>query len=244
MQVSVYINPNFVSNGTSNGKIMFKIENLGYFGVFINGQTGKIEKQAYEWKKFHWRNVIGNCVNYSIFFNNIASLRAGWKNLSINHQEKIFLASMKACEAFKYFIKKYDSQINDFSLHTPYHSKEIVTIVNDYVWYYIKFISALHNGDNFDIDQKFEKGVFPAENTVPDEPVKENVTETAVSTRKSVTMFKMMNASNFSNLFEGNIYPITKAKDGYYTVKDNNGNEYTVRASRGKEINVFTDCPA
>lgn len=247
MKIGIYVNPNFISNGNAHGKVMFKIENLGYFGVFINGQSGKIEKQAYEWKKFHWRNVIGNCVNYSIFFNNFTSLRAGWKNLSVNHQEKIFHTSMKACEAFRYFIKKYDSQINDFSLNTPYNSKEIITIINDYVWYYIKFITALHNGDNFDIDPKFESGVFPAENVIPNN--KETIAEekTVTNTRKSIAMFKLINANNLENLFEGNFYPIVNTNNclnGYITIKDNQGNEYTVRANRGKAIQVYTDCPA
>lgn len=243
MKIMVYTNPSFIRNG-EHGKIMFRIENLGYFGVFINGQTGKIEKQAYEWKNFHWKNITGNCVNYQVFCRSHSGLKAIWSKLSINHKEKIFLASMKANEAFKYFIKKYDSQINDFASNNNLTSLQVVEYINDYVWNYIKFVSTLHEGHDFNIDPKYEKGVFPVENTVPDEPVKENITETAVNTRKSVAMFKMMNASNFSNLFEGNIYPITKAKDGYYTVKDNNGNEYTVRANRGKEIKVYIDCPA
>ena len=90
------------------------------------------------------------------------------------------------------------------------------------------------------LTKKFEKGVFPY---IDEANTKINIEELIENknNRKSIAMFKLINANNLENLFEGNFYPIVNAKDGYYTIKDDNGNNCTIRANRGKEIQVFTE---
>ena len=61
------------------------------------------------------------------------------------------------------------------------------------------------------------------------------------SIRKSITMFKMQDASNFQNLFNGNFYPIIEEKDNYIIIKDENGNNVTIRKNRGIKVNVYTE---
>ncbi|MBR4317093.1 MAG: hypothetical protein IKP65_09090 [Alphaproteobacteria bacterium] len=254
MKINLYVNPNFIRGGVCHGKVMFSIENLGWFGCFINGQTGKIEKQAYEWGKFKWKNIQGDSYNGVLPYRSLKILKSVWNILTDAQREKIFHASIKASEALKYFIKKYNTQINSFA-NAPYtNPRETIGVINEYVWYYIRFISALHSGSDFNIDPKFENGVFPAENVVfkdETEQIKETVTETPIAyqieARKSKNMFKITNANNLENLFEGNFYPIVNTKNccnGYITVKDDEGNECTIRTNRGKEIQVYTDCPA
>lgn len=61
--------------------------------------------------------------------------------------------------------------------------------------------------------------------------------------RKTIKMLKIINASNFSHLFDGNFYPIIKHENGYYTIKDDEGNKCLVRENRGKEIEIFIEKP-
>ena len=236
MEIKFYVNPDFVRGTVSNGKIMFKVENLGYFGTFVNGQNGNIEKQAYEYNGFRWNNISGNA--HSKIYCTFSELKSMWNSLTPAQQEKVSIATTKAIESFRYFVKKYNNQIATYP-----NPRNIVNEINDYVWYFTKFVNALRNNQNPDIDPKYESGLI-ANNSNTAEVKANTEVKLETKTRKSIAMFKLLNASNFSNLFENNIYPIVKSKDGYYTIKDNNGNEYTVRASRGKEIKVYTDCPA
>ena len=232
MKVGFYVSPNFMRNGYFHSKIMFYAENLGYFGVFVNGRNGNIEKQAYEFQKMKHSNLIGDnkCLGYYTRFEGIKN---SWGNFTSEAKERIIKASQKANEALKFFIKKYNNQINSFAGDvTP---REVIDILETYVGYFTGFIDGLQKGYDVNIDLKFESGIFS---------FAENVNETKSDTRKSVNMFKVINAGNLENLFEGNFYPIVNIKDGYVTIKDDNGNNCTIRASRGKEIQVFTECPA
>lgn len=240
MKIKLYVNPIFIRNQNVHSKIMFQIEGIGWFGVFVNGQTGKTEKQAFEINNFNWSNVVGNDRRATMVYD-MENLKQIWKVMLSPQQERLFKASLKVGEAFKYFVKKYNNQFTSIPNH-----QIIADYINSYTDYIIKFVTALHDGIDMNIDHRFESGILPLTgiNTAEIKADTNVTTEVKENVRKSVAMFKLVNASNFSNLFENNIYPIVKSKNGYYTIKDNNGNEYTVRADRGKEINVYTDCPA
>lgn len=250
MKLEFYVTPNFIRNGYSHSKIMFCVENLGYFGVFINGRNNNIEKQAYEINKMKHSNLIGDDRNAS-YYTKFSILKKQWNYFSEESKERIVKASKKAHEALKYFIKKYNNQINSYAGDvTP---REMINILDEYVCHFMGVIDCLKNGYDFEIVPKFENGIFSAQESINslkndwegnqktnDYCINSNE---SINTRKSINMFKIINAGNFANLFEGNFYPIINIKNGYVTIKDDNGNDCIVRADRGKEIQVFTDCP-
>ena len=151
MKIEFYVTPNFIRNGYSHSKIMFYVENIGYFGVFINGKSGNIEKQAYEIIKMKTSNIIGD--RNAGIYTKFSVVKNYWNRFSELSRERIFKASKKAHEAFKYFIKKYENQIKSYNAGdvTP---DEMLHILDEYVCYFIGFIDCLKNGYSFDIDQK------------------------------------------------------------------------------------------
>ena len=236
MEFRFYVNPEFIRNGEKNVKIMVHICQVGWYGVFCNVKTNKVQKQVYNGQKpFDLKNVYGNGKNLPI--TSFQHLQNVWNTWSDDTKKSIYNAAFYLSGALSkftrdYYVIRYSGQkIND--------DKNIREMTR----YIYAFIKGLHDGNPIAINQDYENGCYtPKTATETAKPKPEQIQE--VKTRKSVRMFKMMNASNLSNLFENNIYPIIRAKDGYYTVKDEKDNEYTIRANRGREIQVFTECPA
>ena len=213
---------------------MVNICQVGWYGVFYNVRTNKEQKQVYNGQKpFDLKNVYGNGKNTPI--SSFQHLQNAWNTWSDDTKKSIYNASFYLLGALSNFTRDYyvSQKINE--------NKNIREMTR----YIYAFIKGLYDGNPIAINQDYENGFYTPK-TAKTEPESEQIQEvkSETKTRKSVRMFKMINASNIANLYEGNFYPIIRAKDGYYTVKDEKGNEYIVRANRGKEIQVFTECPA
>ena len=238
MEFRFYVNPEFIRNGEKNVKIMVNICQVGWYGVFCNVKTNKVQKQVYNGQKpFDLKNVYGNGKSNPI--SSFQYLQNVWNTWNDDTKKNIYNAVFYLSGALSKFT-------NDYYVRQKINDNKNIREMTRYIY---AFIKGLHDGNPIAINQDYENGFYTpktATETAKTEPEPEQIQEvkSETETRKSVRMFKMINASNIANLYEGNFYPIIQAKDGYYTVKDEKGNEYIVRANRGREIQVFTECPA
>ncbi|MBR4317081.1 MAG: hypothetical protein IKP65_09030 [Alphaproteobacteria bacterium] len=231
MEFKFYVNPEFVRNGGKNIKIMVKLENIGWFGVFYNTMTKKIQRQFYKLAGFNYLNVYGNGKNKQVY-STFKELQSAWCLWNDETKKDMMYASCFIVSAFE----KYK-----WNLNLPSEQKQSIY---NFCRYFKMFVNGLYNNNPIAINQTYESGYYTIKTETQQETtIPEQKTETPqeTETRKSIRMFKLVNASNLANLYEGNFYPIIRAENGYYTVKDDKGNDYTLRANRGREIQVYTE---
>lgn len=128
---------------------------------------------------------------------------------------------------------------------------------NDFVYYDLsdksndkiyKIVKTLRENNNQEtkIDEyifKFIDNQLMYKSASENKEYKIEFKEEIKNTRKTIKMLKIINSNNFSHLFDGNFYPIIKHENGYYTIKDDEGNKCLVRENRGKEIEIFIEKP-
>lgn len=101
------------------------------------------------------------------------------------------------------------------------------------------------NYSNINLNKQFP----PAPWLRPDDTLEEKTSDNTLEekTRKCIQMVKIINAENFSNIVNGNLYPIVNTinnnNTNYVVIETKNGETLTLNQSRVKLINVFTEQP-
>lgn len=228
-----YFNPYFWRGNDCNVKIMFHANNIGYFGVFLNRQTHKMQIQTYNDNKEPDLAFFRGDRQQQVY-DTFEMIQKIWNNIPSDKRDDIFLRMPNEFNrAYLYCRNKYNIFVDFYYSNFVYNS----------IHHFTKFLQMLYNNEQVVIDPNYYDGMYkkPGEDKIiAPAPVNNNVSS---MTRKTIEMFKVVNDMNLSNLFNGNFYPVIKQKDGYITVKDDEGKAIIVRADRGKIVPVYMDKP-
>lgn len=225
MIVCVFTNPAYKEkNNTKCIKIIVTInksKDLYAFGVSKNINLNQLTYPRY-YNDFDIKDIIHS----NTCMNGIAGIENGWKELSNNDKENIYhFINVHLRSSFLVFFnsnKRHNLSCKEktFILNALNEYEEVVS--NLYHNQPVKY--NVSNKTSFDMIDK-------------------NITEeNKPDLRKSITMFKIINANNLNSLLAGNFYPIVREDGDYCIIKDKD-NEYTVRNNRGIKINVFIEKP-
>ena len=225
MNMRVYTNEMFYRAGKKATKIMF-ITNDFSFGVYLNNDTRKIECQKYI-GEFNFNNINSG----KIALVGLKSVVENWEKFSDKEKQYLYEASKMLTICFYKHVNIYAGFNQQEKFFILSCIKEYEKLIKDL--YYNCLLSYDRNHDNLYIYNE----------NINQEKVNEvSVAESKPSSiRKSITMFKMQDASNFQKLFNGNFYPIIEEKDNYIIIKDENGDNVTIRKNRGIKVNVYTE---
>lgn len=225
MNMRVYTNEMFYRAGKKATKIMFITDDFS-FGVYLNNDTRKIECQKYL-GAFNFNNINSG----KIALVGLKSVVENWEKFSKVEKQYLYESSKRltAC---------YYKHVIFYAGFTLNEKNFILSCVKEYE----KLIKELYYNCLLSYDRNHDDWYIYNENINQEKVNEVPVPESKPSNiRKSIMMFKMQDASNFQNLFNGNFYSIIEEKDNYIIIKDENGDNVTIRKNRGIKVNVYTE---
>ena len=225
MNMRVYTNEMFCRANKQATKIVFITNNFS-FGVYLNHNTRKIECQKYI-GAFNFKNI-----------NSSRKAFVGLKSVVENWEKFLDEEKQYLYEASKRLTACYYKHVTFYAGFTLDEKNFILSCVKEYE----KLIKELYYNCLLSYDRNHDDLYIYNENIYQEKVNEIHVPESKSSSiRKTITMFKMQDASNFKSLFEGNFYSIIEEKDNYIIIKDENGNNVTIRKNRGIKVNVYTE---
>ena len=266
MNITLYLNKHFVTNGTRYIKYFFDIPSVGCFGSLYNTKTNTFEDQ-----KHYYNN--GECFDYKWIkksrFYPIYGLEIDTENFTAYIKDK----DDEFYENLSVFKDKFIPAFNKF--YNGMQNNGIINthIIRSFLYAFCKTIEDYKNlnqkKEDFAIvdftninESETEKEIIKHFSFSKDDlvignqvfrlkdgkiywKINDTITETKetpvyIKTRNIIKQVKLLNADGFSNLVKGNFYDFTE------NMKNNNYiiiNGINVNKNRVKFINVYSEPP-